>query len=207
MPRTNIAIDKQLAFRLADISEKNNKTVYAMANEMLSSCMDLMDKGGNVSDMPKFWEIIKIMKDVDAVPVPGNLMEEIIDRLYAYDKEWLMKIGRKQGEELGLYLSTFYPSIFDLINSSKGVLTQIFPIKRFDLESLKKSGETTIFTFKTAGVGRSKETAEFVNEVLKGLFSIYNEVTICNCQVNTGVLEIGFEISSSDMEKLVRDKI
>ncbi len=207
MPRTNIAIDKQLALKLADESGKENKTAYAMANEMLSSCFDLINKGGNISNMSKFWEIIKIMKDVDAVPVPGNLLEEIVNRLYAYDKEWLMKIGRKQGEELGLYLSTFYPSIFDLINSSKGVLTQIFPIKRFDLESLKKSGETTIFTFKTAGVGRSKETAEFVNEVLKGLFSVYREVIICNCQVNAGVLEIGFEMGSDDMEKLIKHNI
>ncbi|MDG6927314.1 MAG: hypothetical protein JRN10_03680 [Nitrososphaerota archaeon] len=204
MPRTNIAVDKQLALRLADESEKENKTAYAMANEMLNSCLDLISKGGNVSSMPKFWEIIKIMKDVDAVPVPGNLLEEVINRLYTYDREWLMKIGRKQGEELGLYLSTFYPSIFDLIANSKDVLTQIFPIKRFDLESMKKSGEATIFVFKTAGVGRSKETAEFVNEVLRGLFSVYREVLICNCQVNTGVLEIGFEISDAEMEKLIK---
>ena len=204
MPRTNIAVDKQLALRLADESERENKTAYAMANEMLNSCLDLISKGGNVSSMPKFWEIIKIMKDVDAVPVPGNLLEEVINRLYTYDREWLMKIGRKQGEELGLYLSTFYPSIFDLIANSKDVLTQIFPIKRFDLESMKKPGEATIFVFKTAGVGRSKETAEFVNEVLRGLFSVYREVLICNCQVNTGVLEIGFEISDAEMEKLIK---
>ncbi len=138
------------------------------------------------------------------MPVPGNLLEEIVNRLYTYDREWLMKIGRKQGEELGLYLSTFYPSIFDLIANSKDVLTQIFPIKRFDLESLKKSAEATIFVFKTAGVGRSKETAEFVNEVLKGLFSVYREVLICNCQVNVGLLEIGFEIGAAEMEKLIK---
>ena len=54
MPRTNIAVDKQLALRLADESEKENKTAYAMANEMLNSCLDLISKGGNVNSMPKF---------------------------------------------------------------------------------------------------------------------------------------------------------
>ncbi|MEM3197787.1 MAG: hypothetical protein QW431_07595, partial [Conexivisphaerales archaeon] len=58
----------------------------------------------------------------------------------------------------------------------------------------------------TAGVGRSKETAEFVNEVLKGLFSVYSEVLICNCQVNVGVLEIGFKVSSEEMEKLINSE-
>ncbi len=198
MARANISVDKQLATSLADEALRENKTMYALANEVLGTFLKLAKDGCEIGQLPKLWELLKVMKDQDAVPVPGDMLEEMLRKLYEADKRWLLTLARKYGEKLGLYLSTFYPSLVDLLTNNRDILTEIFPIKRIELESTRDQEGLTIFTFKTVGVGRSKEVAEVVNELIKGLLSAYSEVKICNCHVGDGLMEVGFELGHEE---------
>lgn len=198
MPRTNISVDKQLAAELADEALRENKTMYALANEVLDTFLKLAKDGCEIKQLPRLWELIKMMRDQDAVPVPGDMLEEMIRKLYEVDRKWILTLARKYGEKLGLYLSTFYPSLVELLTSNKDVFSELFPIKRLELESTRNQEGLTILTFKTVGVGRSKEVAEVVNELIKGLVSVYSEVKICNCQLGDGLMEIGFELTGKE---------
>ncbi|MCL4344658.1 MAG: hypothetical protein JRN26_06135 [Nitrososphaerota archaeon] len=202
MPRSNIAVDKQLAQWLANTAESKNKPIYALTNEIIKIGLDLIDGKVEINELPTTVKIMKMMKDLDVVPVPGDLMDLMIKMLYLSDREQLMQIGFREGEELGNYFSTFYKSMVELISSSKDVLVQIFPLKRLELEPTSVNGEKAVYTLRAIGVGRSRETTEFVKEVMRGMLSVYKEVRVIDIRSNNGFLELEFQMNVDELNKI-----
>ncbi len=62
--------------------------------------------------------------------------------------------------------------------------------------------EKAVYTLRAVGVGRSKETAEFVKEVLKGILSAYREIRVIDILTNNGLLEIEFQIYLDEQNKI-----
>jgi hypothetical protein len=202
VPRSNIAVDKQLAQWLANTAESKNKPIYALTNEIIKIGLDLIDGKVEINELPTTVKIMKMMKDLDVVPVPGDLMDLMIKMLYLSDREQLMQIGFREGEELGNYFSTFYKSMVELISSSKDVLVQIFPLKRLELEPTSVNGEKAVYTLRAIGVGRSRETTEFVKEVMRGMLSVYKEVRVIDIRSNNGFLELEFQMNVDELNKI-----
>ncbi|MGC9134501.1 hypothetical protein [Caldisphaera sp.] len=50
VPRSNIAVDKQLAQRLAGAAEIKNKPIYALTNEIIKIGLDLIDEKVDVNE-------------------------------------------------------------------------------------------------------------------------------------------------------------
>jgi hypothetical protein len=147
---------------------------------------------------------MKMMKDLDVVPVPGDMMELIVKMLYLNDRDQLMQIAFKEGEELGNYFSAFYKSMIELILESKDVFVQVFPLKRLELEPASVNGEKAVYTLRAVGVGRSREITEFVREVMRGLLSAYKEVRVIDMRSNNGFLELEFQMNIDESNKITR---
>lgn len=62
--------------------------------------------------------------------------------------------------------------MIELIAESKDVFVQVFPLKRLELEPASVNGEKAVYTLMAIGVGRSRETTEFVRGYEGAAFSI-----------------------------------
>ncbi|MEM3197617.1 MAG: hypothetical protein QW431_06690 [Conexivisphaerales archaeon] len=203
MSRSNIAVDKQLAQRLANAAVSKNKPIYSLTNEIIKAGLDLFDEKVDINELPRMVKVMKMMKDLDVVPVPGNLMDLMIKMLYLNDREQLMQVGFREGEVLGNYFSTFYKSVVDLVLSNKDIVVQIFPVKRLEFEPTSVKGEKAVYTLRAIGIGRSRETTEFVKEIMRGLLSTYKEVQVIDIRSNNELLELEFQMNIDKLNKMI----
>src|SRR5579863_3211095 len=88
MGRTNIAVDEETADMLADEATKENKSLYALTNEALTAVLRVCRYGGSPKEVYASWRWSRILKDTDAIPLPGDLMEKIMRKTFQTDKEW-----------------------------------------------------------------------------------------------------------------------
>jgi len=91
MGRTNIAVDDVVVRELADEADREGKTMYAMANQMLNRpCLQITKNGGNLDLVFDLWKLSPVMKDLDFRPVPREFLEWMIDLLYKTNKRELL---------------------------------------------------------------------------------------------------------------------
>src|SRR5580704_6011779 len=103
MARTNISIDEEVAASLSDEATRENKTMYAFSNESLRVILNICRSGGRPEDVYTSWMFTRILKDLDTVPTPGDLVEKLLRKLYEVDKEWLLHTWFEEGQRIGTY--------------------------------------------------------------------------------------------------------
>src|SRR5438132_14288160 len=96
MARTNIAVDDAVADALSTEAKSANKTVYSLANEVLGDVLKVLREGGEASEICSSWRFLRILKDLDSIPIPGDLLEKMIKKLYE-DKEWILNAWFEEG--------------------------------------------------------------------------------------------------------------
>ena len=128
MGRTNIAVDEQIADALADEATTENKSLYALANEALSAVLRVCEYGGTPSELYPTWRWGRILKDTEAIPLPGGLMEKIMKKAYAADKAGLLAEWREEGKRIGDYLH-MYAENFQLLIPRVEELQGLLPVK------------------------------------------------------------------------------
>jgi hypothetical protein len=104
MARTNIAVDEETAESLADEATKENKSLYALTNEALSAVLRICKYGGAPREVFPSWRWSRMLKDTDAIPLPGGFMEKLMKKVFVTDREWLLKevVRRRQEDRVVL---------------------------------------------------------------------------------------------------------
>ena len=188
MARTNIAVDSEIADALADEATKENKSLYALTNEALSAVLKVCEYSGTPKELYPTWRWGRILKDTDAIPLPGDLMEKIMKKAYAADKDWLLKEWHDEGKRVGEYLH-MYAENFDLLIPRVQELQGVLPVKRVEIEHKfdgKSEGKVTI---KVIGAGFSDETTECTEHFLMGILAAYPYKVLSN-RVSQGMIEV-----------------
>ena len=121
MARTNISIDEEVAASLSDEATKENKTIYALSNESLKAILNICRSGGRPEDAYTTWMFTRILRDLDTVPTPGDLVEKLLRKLYEVDKEWLLHTWFEEGQRIGAYLHLSSPRMQDLSAEAKDI--------------------------------------------------------------------------------------
>ena len=116
MGRTNIAVDDDVAEELSLEASKENKTQYALANEILSSVLEVTKSGGDPKQVFPSWKFVSMMKDVGCLVLPGDLVEKLVLKMYGIDKDWLLTAWYEEGARLGAFLkmSALKPEIWGM---------------------------------------------------------------------------------------------
>src|SRR5712691_5173086 len=135
MPRSNIAVDEEVADSLSDEATRENKSLYALTNEALSAILKVCKYGGTPREVYPSWRFSRILKDTDAIPLPGDLMEKLTKKVYATEKDWLLKEWFSRVDELQGFL----------------------PVKRVEFERREEQGKANI-TVRVIGAGLSHES-------------------------------------------------
>jgi len=187
MGRTNIAVDDVVARELADEADREGKTMYAMANQMLKTCLQITKNGGNLDLVFDLWKLSPVMKDLDFRPVPGEFLEWMIDLLYKTNKRELLEKAREYGEAIGRSLSILYPDFIDLIKKYSDIIERVLPIKRIGVSESDNG-----YIMKIVGAGNSVEATDVFNKMIEGLITSYGKLQVCRCEMSKGI--IGMEV-------------
>ena len=187
MPRTNISIADGVADGLSAEAMKRNKTLYAFANESLEAVISVCKLAGEPSDVFPSWKMSRMLKDVDAVPLPGDLVEKLIKKLYAVDRDWLLKTWAREGGRIGNYLQMSYAEISQLSEAAiefQGLL----PLKRVEARSIA-GGERPRMNLHAIGLGLSEESTECAAQFIKGIVESYGW-SVKGSRGSEGILEL-----------------
>lgn len=186
MARTNISIDEEVAASLSDEATRENKTMYALSNESLRAILNICKNGGRPEDVYTSWMFTRILKDLDTVPTPGELVEKLLGKLYQVDKEWLLRTWFEEGRRLGTYLRLSSPRMQDLSAEARYLSKLgLLPVKRLEMES---DGEDE-YTIRVVGAGLSEESTSCADQLFKGIVSAYS-LHVVSSKMSEGIIEL-----------------
>jgi hypothetical protein len=190
MARTNIAVDEKTADLLADEATRENKSLYALTNEALEAVLRVCKYGGSPREVYPSWRWSRILKDTDAIPLPGDLMEKLMKKTFQSDKDWLLKAWFDEGRRVGSYLH-MYAEDFQQLISRVDELHGLLPVKRVEFER-KEDDRGASVTIRIVGAGFSVESTSCTEQFLLGLLSAY-PYRIVNSRISEGMIEVKAE--------------
>ncbi len=190
MPRTNIAVDDEVADSLSDEATRENKSLYALTNEALAAVLSVCKYGGTPREVYPSWRFSRILKDTDAIPLPGDLMERLIKKVYGVEKDWLLNEWYEEGKRIGSYLRMYAEDFKELV-SRVDELQGFLPVKRVEFERKEEPGRVNIVV-RVIGAGLSHESTSCSEHFLRGILSAY-PYKIVNSRISEGLVEVRAE--------------
>ena len=182
--RVNIAISTEVAQRLANISDSTGMTQYALANDLLSLGLDLLEQGYNIQQMRELAKLWRICLDVEAVPVPAALLDRLITKIYGEMGSLLKELWCETGRVLAAYLKATSTAGTGEVVSLMQYLGKMLPAKR--TEARQEDGSVV---FSVVGVGYSRETIEVNASAVRCFFESLG-FKIAQIDVEPGVLYV-----------------
>jgi hypothetical protein len=204
LPRTNISIDAGVASAISDEATKENKTLYAFANESLREVLNVCKEGGSPNEIFSAWRFTRILRDVESIPIPGDLVEKCIKRLYEVDKEWILKLWFEEGLKLGTYLRMYFPKLDDLAHEAEE-FRDLLPVRRVEVqeseafveeeergENARAGGKLKSVVIRAVGAGLSIESTKCSEQLIRGIVSAYS-LSIVSSNISEGIIELKAE--------------
>lgn len=188
LPRTNISIADDVADRLSAEAMKRNKTLYAFANESLDAVISVCKLSGEPSEVVPSWKMGRMLKDVDAVPLPGDMVEKVVKKLFETDRDWLLKTWFTEGERVGSYLRMAYqelPSLAQAAIEFQGLL----PLKRLEFRTADAGESKGVLVIRAIGAGLSAEATACAEQFIRGVITSYSW-TVRSSRTAEGIMEL-----------------
>ncbi|MEL9990888.1 MAG: hypothetical protein QXP98_10215 [Thermoproteus sp.] len=191
--RVNIAVSIEVAQRLAKASESTGMTQYALANDIMSLGLDLLEEGYNLQQMRNLARFWRVCLDIEAVPVPASLLDKLITRLYSEHSDLFKELWCEAGRTLAAYFKATSTSGVKEAVQLMQYLGKILPAKRFEARQ-----EDGVVTFSVVGVGYSRETIE-VNAAAVRCFFESLGYKVAEVDIESGVLYVRAAPSTSQL--------
>jgi len=184
MARVNISVEQSVFEEFSSEASRQSKTLFAFTNESLSAIARISSEGGNPADLFRQWRAVSLLKQLDAITLPSYFIDDIISKLYALDKEGLLKMFQDLGSELVGVFKIAAKNLDELEKLAKDFVP-ILPLKQFKIERLDES------TIEVAivGAGRRIESTECTLEFLKSVLNGYGYTPTKN-EINIGTIRL-----------------
>ena len=184
MARTNISVDQNVFEAFSAEAERQNKTLFAFANESLSAITKIASEGGSPSALYGIWRSIALLKQVDVITLPADFVDDIIVELYALDKAATLKKFSDLGGRLSSLLKMFAPDLPELSKVEKD-FRGLLPIKQLTIKELSKGN----FEIDVVGAGRKIESTECAREFLTAIVRGYG-YSVSKQETNIGTIRL-----------------
>jgi len=171
MARVNLSIEREVFDEFANQVNKRNMTLYAFANECLSTMSKIAEEGGDPAELYNVWKVLSILKEAEVVTLPSAFLETLILELYKTDKAVLLKHFRELGEQMVGLLTVFADDVPTLAKLAKD-FTFVVPIKHFSVTNGTSNHDGNL-RIDVVGAGKSIESTECSSEFLKALIEGY----------------------------------
>jgi hypothetical protein len=165
--RVNISVSRDVFEEFSFQARKNKRTLFSFANDSLLIMAKISSEGGNPTEVYRIWRSLSLIRTVDTVTLPLDLVDEIISKLYVRDRESLMSIFRDAGSRLAALLK-FFATDFDEFVAFIHDVSPVLPLKQINI--IKKD---TLAEFHVLGAGRRIETTECFFEFLRSIIECY----------------------------------
>jgi hypothetical protein len=185
MARTNISVDQTVFNEFSGEAERQNKTLFAFANETLSIMAKLSAEGGNPSDVYNVWRSTALLKEIDVITLPSDFVDELITKLYASDKAATLKMFGDLGSRLVTVLKIAAGDINELSKLAKD-FGGLLPIKQLTLKGQSGKGDLEL---DVVGAGRRIESTECAKEFLLSVVRGYG-YSVTKQEVNVGAIRL-----------------
>lgn len=185
MARTNISVDQRVFDEFSYQAERQNKTLFAFANEWLSAVAKISAEGGNVTDMVRMWRTVSLLKQLDVITLPSDFIDELVAKHYENDKEGTLKLFRELGASLIGILKIAANDLEELTVLAKDFIAML-PIKQFKIINLNDGNSVEI---DIVGAGRKIESTECSLEFVKSIIEGYG-YTISKHEMNVGTIRM-----------------
>jgi hypothetical protein len=185
MARTNISADQVVFNEFSSEAQRQNKTLFAFANESLSTMAKIAAEGGNPVDLYKMWRAVTLLKQIDVITFPSDFVDELISKDYARDKEGTLKMFRNMGNQIVGVLKIAAEDLDELsalVRNFAGLL----PVKQFTLAPKEDKNKVEI---DVVGAGRKIESTECALEFLTSVLNGYG-YTVTKKEVNVGTIRV-----------------
>jgi len=184
MSRSNVSVETSIFDEFSLQARRQNKTLFAFGNEWLAAASKISAEGGSPLDMYRLWHSITILKQVDAVTLPSDFVDQLIAKQYLADKEGLLKMFRDVGANLVGFLKIVAPDLDRLFTIAKDFAIML-PLKQFTI--VRKSPEKAEISI--VGAGRVRESTECTFEFLSSVLNGYG-YSITSYDLNVGTIQI-----------------
>lgn len=185
MARTNISVDQVVFDEFSSEAQRQNKTLFAFANESLSTMAKIAAEGGNPLDLYKMWRAVTLLKQFDAITFPSDFIDELISKDYARDKDGTLKMFRDLGSQIVGVLKIAAQNLdelSELVRNFAGLL----PVKQFTLTAKDDRNHVEI---DVVGAGRKIESTECALEFLTSVLNGYG-YSVTKKEVNVGTIRL-----------------
>jgi hypothetical protein len=185
MARTNISVDQVVFDEFSSEAQRQNKTLFAFANESLSTMAKIAAEGGNPADLYKMWSAVTLLKQIDVITFPSDFVDQLISKDYARDKEGTLKLFRDMGNQIVGVLKIAAEDLDELsalVRNFAGLL----PVKQFTLAPKEDKNKVEI---DVVGAGRKIESTECALEFLTSVLNGYG-YSVTKKEVNVGTIRV-----------------
>ena len=183
MARTNISIDQAVFEEFSSQAKLKDKTLFAFANESLSTVARISAEGGDPSELYGLWRTISILKQVDVITLPSEFVDDLIAKQYAADREGLLRMFSDLGSRLVGVLKIAAHDIDGLAELAKD-LVMLLPLKQL---KISRSTDVNSIEIRIVGAGRRIESTECSFALLQSILNGYG-YTITKHEINIGTI-------------------
>lgn len=169
MGRTTLAVNDDIATRLAREAKKRKTTEYALANKLLATELSLMDKNMEPQDMEASIILAQFVKDMGSLPVPAEIVGEITERMYKIDRDWLGSIWFDLGKKLGTYMHAYLTDLSEIEDNANQII-RFVPVKLVKVNSKTQNS----VTISVIGLWTSSSLSFCIGQTLNGMLEAYN---------------------------------
>jgi len=192
MARTNLSVDRKVFEEFSAQAAKRNMTLYAFANQSLSLVSKVSAEGGDPEGLYQVWKVLSIMKEVDAIVFPSDIVEELVIELYHTDKKRLLNRFSELGTSLVALLRIVAEDLQGLISLAQGLFSFI-PVKHMEVLTLQNGS----IEVNLVGAGKGIETTECSSEFLKSVLNGYG-YTVTKEEIHPGVIRFWAETKTKN---------
>ena len=186
MARTNIAVDQKIFDAFSAEAEKQNKTLFAFANESLSVIAKVASEGGTPSDLYGIWRSASLLKQVDVITLPSDFVDDLISILSMKNgKEQTLKMFSDLGSRVVSILKIGAADLPELAKVAKD-FGGLLPIKQLTIAQQPERGVVEI---DVVGAGRRIESTDCAREFLISIVRGYG-YSVTKQETNVGTIRL-----------------
>jgi hypothetical protein len=172
LPRSNIAVEDEVATQLADEATRANNTLYGFSNECMQAVLKILHEHGSVEEIYPYWLQTKMSKEFVGMPwLARGAMDFLIRELYPKNSEMLREALYNYGINLGNYFR-IRANNFEELSKLLRQFRMSIPARLFELDRFEdEEGKGYILRYIS---GMSYEMTLCVAKYIQGAFSCFS---------------------------------
>ncbi len=158
-----VAIPADLLTRLMEVANRQGKPFQALLSQLISSGLRVLESGRSLEEVVDFYELLDMQRSSGAALIPVDLCSYMITKLYATERDDMVKAWREAGSWYGKYLSSKFPA-----RDAPEVLGKLVAATRGDLREVQVVREGSRVKFRCIAPHLPEDSTNLLANFVEG---------------------------------------